>query len=297
MPKFSKDVTLENGQTITIYVKRPDNDSIKDADIHRAKIWNKAFKEGVLTKKEVEEAMKERGIWDQDKADKEVALSNEILQLERKLFIGDGKKKPKVSEGRKLAIEMREKRFELRQLIEERIQMDENTAESLADNARFDFLVSCCTFHDESHERVFEDYEDYNEKASQPVAIAAAQLLANMMYDIEADYEEKLPENRFLKQFDLINEEGYLCDPNNPDILIDQEGKRVNELGHYINEDGERVDNSGNLIDDDGMYVLTDYENDLKKKEPVKKTRARRKTTATKKKTVAKKTATAENEE
>lgn len=296
MPKFTKEVTLEGGETVSICTKRPDNDSIKDADIHRAKIWNKAFKEGVLTKKEVEEAMKERGIWDQDKADREVALSNEILQLERKLFIGDGKRKPRVSDGRKLAIEMREKRFELRQLIEERIQMDENTAESLADNARFDFLVSCCTFYVDSEERVFEDYEDYNVKASEPLAIAAAQLLANMMYDIESDYEDKLPENRFLKQFDLINEDGYLCDPNNPEILIDQDGKRINELGHYINDDGERVDNSGNLINDEGLYVLTDYENDLKKKEPVKKTRARRKTATTKKKS-ATKAATANKEE
>ena len=295
MSKFTKDVTLANGQTLTIYTKRPDNDSIKDADIHRAKIWNKAFKEGVLTKKEVEEAMKERGMWDQDKADREVALSNEILELERKLYIGDGKRKPKVSEGRLLAIQMREKRFELRRLIEERIQMDENTAESLADNARFDFLVSCCTFYADSHERVFEDYDDYNVKASEPVAIAAAQLLANMMYDIEADYEDKLPENRFLKQFDLINEQGLLCDPNDPEKLIDQEGNRVNEYGHYINEEGERVDNDGNPIDDEGMYVLADYENDLKK--PAKKPRARRKTTATKKKTVAKKAATADNEE
>ena len=53
MSRYRREFENENGENKTIYVKRPDNDSIKEADIHRAKVWNKAFKEGVMTKKEV----------------------------------------------------------------------------------------------------------------------------------------------------------------------------------------------------------------------------------------------------
>ena len=63
MSKYKREYLDENDVARVIFVKRPNNDSIKEADIHRAKIWNKAFKAGVLTKKEVEAAMKERGLW------------------------------------------------------------------------------------------------------------------------------------------------------------------------------------------------------------------------------------------
>ena len=43
MSKYKREYIDENDVTRVIFVKRPDNDSIKEADIHRAKIWNKAF--------------------------------------------------------------------------------------------------------------------------------------------------------------------------------------------------------------------------------------------------------------
>ena len=284
--EFEQEFINEAGETVKIYVDRPDNDSIKEADIHRAKIWNKAFKEGVLTKKEVESAMKKRGLWSDEKAQKEVNLTTEILELEKKLYVGSGKKRPNLSDGRKLAIEMREKRIELRDLIQERISMDENTAESLADNARFDYLVSCCSFYSDTEEHVFENYEDYNDQSTSTEAMVSAQLLARMMYNLEADYEEKLPENRFLTKFNLINEDGFLVDPNNPEVLVDAEGKPVNEEGFYVDKDGERTDDEGNKLNEEGYYEIADYENDLVEKP--KKTRARRKTTATKKRATKK---------
>ena len=283
--KFEDLVVLEDGTTVKVYVKKPDNDSVKAADRCRAKCWNDAFKDGVLTKKEVHGIMKERGIWDDEKASLEAKLTEEIIGLERKLYRGDGKRKPKLSEGRSIAIEMKTKRNELRDLIAERISMDENTAEALADNARFDYLVSCCAFYSDTDEPVFPSYEDYNQRSSDEIANGAAQLLAKMMYNLDADFEASLPENQFLKQFGLINEDGELVDPNNKDVLIDTNGKKINSVGHYVDDEGNRVDVHGVPIDKEGLYELVEYENDLTEEQPkpVKKTRTpRRKTTKAK---------------
>lgn len=283
MNKFRREYIDENDNKKVIFVKRPDNDSIKEADIHRAKIWNKAFKAGVLTKKEVEAAMKERGLWSEEKSSKEATLTQEILDLEKQLFTGGSKKsKPKLSDGRKIAIEMRSKRMQLRNLIQERLNMDENTAESLADNARFDFLVSCCSYYESTEERVFEDYEDYNERSSSVEAVISAQLLAQMMYNLDSDFENNLPENQFLSKFNLVNDDGRLIDPNNPEQLIDLEGRKINEFGHFLDEEGNRIDTEGDEIADNGLYVLADYEDDLREEEKPKpkRKRAPRKTKA-----------------
>ena len=286
--KFEDSVILEDGTMTKVYVKKPDNDSVKVADRHRAKTWNEAFKDGVLTKKEVHQIMRERDIWNDEKASQEEKLTEEIIKLERKLYRGDGKRKPKLSEGRSIAIEMKTKRNELRDLIAERISMDENTAEALADNAKFDYLVSCCAFYSDTDEPVFPNYEDYNQRSSDDIANLAAQLLAKMMYNLDADFEASLPENQFLKQFGLVNEDGELVDPNDKDVLVDTNGKKINSVGHYVDDQGNRVDINGVPIDKEGLYELVEYDNDLVTEKPktVKKTRAPRRKTAKTKETV-----------
>ena len=284
--KFQKTIVLENAETVTVTIKKPTNEQLKEADIYRAKAWNKAFKEGVMTKGEVEGMMVERGLWDDSKSKKEQVLTKEILDLERVLYRGnEGDAKPKLSEGRSIALEMREKRAELRDLISERISMDENTAESLADNSRFDYLVYCCSYKGDTEEPIFESYDAYNSRAASLEAQAAAQLLAQMVYDLDGDFEDKLPENSFLREFDLVNDQGQLVDPKTKE-LIDQDGRKVNELGHYLDDDGNRVDNEGRPIDEQGLYELVEYENDLfteeEKSKPKKKTATKRKTTKAK---------------
>lgn len=284
MSNYEQTVIAEDGSTVVVAVRRPTNQEMKDADIYRAKAWNKAFKQGVMTKAEVEQVMRDRGLWDNEKADRESELTKEILELERQLYHGSGKKKPKVSDGRRIAVLMKDKRIELRDLISERISMDENTAESIADNARFDYLVFVCSFNAQTEERLFESYEDYNKKGSNAEAVAAAQLLAQMVYNLDSDFEDKLPENQFLKKFDLLDENNQLVDPNTGH-LVDIDGNRVNELGHYIDDEGNRVDLQGNRIDEEGLYEMVDYDNDLLEAKPKKRAprkRATKKTTKVK---------------
>lgn len=258
-------VTIGEGdeaKEVEFFVKRPNNEILKNADRYKSKVWNQAIQDGVLTKRELAFVMKNRGVWNEEKDAEEKKIIREISNLEKRLYHGDGKKKPKLSEGRELAVEIRRKRNALRSLISEKMAMESNTADSLSDNARFDYIVAYCTFY-KNGQPVYKDLEDYDKKSADELAYAAASLLSQMLYNLDDSFEKNLPENKFLSKFKLVNDDLSLVDPNNPEILIDTEGRRINELGHYLDEHGNRIDKDGNPLNEDGDYELAEYENDL----------------------------------
>ena len=275
----SKVVKLGEGDQATeveIVVRQPPNSVVKLAERYKSKIWNQCIQDECLTKKELAVLMKRRGIWDDEKDEEEEEITKEIIRLERELYHGKtvkGKKvKPKVSEGRDIAIQIRKQRLLLRDLIAERINLEENTADNLADNARFDYLVAHCTFYKDG-KNVYNSFEDYNSKSADEIAFAAAELLGRMLYNLDSSFEKNLPENKFLSKFNLVNDDLSLVDPTNPDQLIDTTGKHIDEDGYLLDDSGERVDQLGNKITDEGSYEMAAYDNDLvpKAKKPTRK--------------------------
>jgi len=265
-------VVKEDGseKIVKIYVTRPNNNTIKNADRYRAKTWNQCITDGILTKKELSKILQERGIWDKNKEQEETKIIEELQSLEKKLYLGlgfDGKK-AKMSDGQKIAIDMRRLRMNLRNLIAEKISMEENTAEALSDNAKFDYFVADCTFY-ENGQKVYSSVEDYNQKSSDEIAFAAAGALAEMLYQVDTKFEENLPENKWLKKFNLVNQDLSLV--NRDGDLVDLEGRKITEDGFYLNADGKRIDRDGNLLDSDGNYLVQfEYEDDLGAKTEVK---------------------------
>ena len=258
------DVELENedGSTrnIKILVKKPSNAILSAAQRKGALIWTQCIQEGVMTKKELETILKQRGIWTEAKNKEQEKILEEISKLEEKLYLGPRGSKIKTSQGKKIALDMRRKRIELRDLLSEKVALEQNTAESLSDNAKFDYIVAHCTF-DENELPMYQDLDDYSNRSDDPVAFAAAQALAAMLYSLDQGFEEKLPENKFLKKFEYVNKDLHLI--NVQGETVDTEGRLVNDEGQYINEEGNRVDRDGNLLDEDGAYIPTsEYEVD-----------------------------------
>ena len=258
---------------VKIYVEKPNNEVVKGADRYRAKAWNECILDGIVTKKELSTLMKKRGIWSDKKEDEQQAISKEINQLEQKLYLECGKRNSKRAEGKEIAIQIRRKRNELRQLISEKMGLEENTAEALADNSRFDYIVAHCTFHTNG-EKVYKDIDDYNSKSADEVAYTAASALAEMMYSIDSDFEKNLPENKWLKNRELVNDDLALVDDKGR--RVDLEGRLINDEGYYIDEDGNRIDKEGNPLSEDGFYEEVDDEETGT--EPKKRT-TRKKTT------------------
>jgi len=189
-------------------------------------------------------------LWDNEKQARFTELQNKILEGERKLAKGG----IPLKDAKELALEMRKTREGIRELISVKTNLDTHTAEGQADNARFNYLVSACTVYSNNKEPYFKSYEDYNNRSADPVALLAAQNLAGMIYGLENDYEDKLPENKFLKQYKFVDDKLRLV--NKEGKLVDEKGRLIDENGRFINEKGQFVDKNGNLVDDKGDYVV-----------------------------------------
>lgn len=273
MSKDIKTVEVNSGsEKVKLVIKRPTNAILSQAQRVAAKAWTDCVRDGIMTKKELEKFMKKQGIWDADKDEAQTKIAQEISDLEKQLFVGGTHKgsKLRASEGKDIAIKMRMKRNELRDLIAEKIALEQNTAESISDNSRFDFLVSSCTFH-ENGNKVYSSLEDYKDNADSDLGFAAATALASMLYSVDKDFESKLPENKFLKMFNFVDEDLSLV--NDKGETVDLDGRKIDKNGYYINEEGKRVDKDGNILDEFGNYVPTlTYVDEKGKKIDISKT-------------------------
>lgn len=218
------------------------------------KVYNQAFsdavKSGCIVRGRLDDLLKEQGLWDDKKEMQLNTLQHEILSCEQKLAKGG----ISLNAAKGVALEMRELREKLRDLISVRTNLDNNTAEGQADNARFNYLVSCCLVYSDSNKPYFTSYEDYLNRSAEPVAIKGAQVLASKLYGLDDNYEKELAENKFLRKYKFVDED--LRWVNKEGKLTDADGRLIDENGRYVNDSGKYVDKEGNLVDDKGEYVV-----------------------------------------
>ncbi len=240
------------------YVVNPTPKVIQEASVIYAVELTNCLKKGVQSKNQILKFLLETGVWDSSKDVREKDLRKELEELDKLLFKGN-KKGARVSlkEGRSIAIRIREIRRDLVNLLSERQGYESNSAESLADNCRFDYLVSACSFKEDGT-KIYPSLQFYLDNAQDEVAYAAASNLASIMYQIDENYSKTLPENAWLANYKLIDEEMRLIDKDGN--LVDKEYRKINDKGHYIDDEGNRVDINGVKLDEDGNYLIeVDY--------------------------------------
>jgi hypothetical protein len=218
------------------------------------KVYNQSFSDAVkakaIVRARMDDLLEEQGLWDASKEKKLTELQQIILDNERALAKGG----ISLKRAKELAMEMKETRIKIRELIADKTSLDNHSAEGQADNARFNYLVSVCLVYNETKQPYFKNLEDYLSRSNEPVAILAAQNLANMLYGLDNDYEKNLPENKFLKKFKFVDDNLRLIDDKGR--LVDADGRLIDENGRYINEAGEYIDRYGNRVDDKGDYIV-----------------------------------------
>ena len=148
-------------------------------------------------------------------------------------------KKLKLSKAKEIALQLRDKRIEFRDLIGERQELDHMTAEGQADTERFSYIVYLCTKDFLTQKPYYSSYEDYQEKGNEQETVEAAKHVGEIVYEIDPEYENSLTENKFLKRFKFANEENQLVDKEGN--RIDREGNQVDDEGYILNKDGKRV--------------------------------------------------------
>lgn len=227
-----------------------------DASVGRKALseYNRAFssavKSGALLRSALQNHMKEQDVWNDEKETLYDSLVKRINDNGDKIARGG----IKLSEARECALDTRIARGDLRELITERTELDTNTAEGQAENARFNFIVSEVTVNDDTGKKFFNNVDEFLSSSTTEVAVESARRMGQLMYGLDSNYENNLPENKFLKKWQFIDEELR---------LINQQGKLVDEDGRLIDKDGHYVDEEGNLTDVDGNSVTEDGELDI----------------------------------
>jgi len=248
---MAKMVRLESkdneGNTKVLFIKKPTHTELTEAQFYSSSIFNKAKNAGACLRSKLDEYLKKEGLWtdeDQNKVDElTFKVENNLKILKTgKHITGE---KVKLSEARQLAIETRRDRWRLNLLLGKKREHDAYTVEGQAENARFDYLVSMCVF-DEDDNRFYSSIDDYYDKQEELYSVEAATKLASMSFNLEDNWEKKLPENEFLLKYKFVDENLR---------YVDKDGKFVNADGHHVNEDGALINSDGKLVDKDGKVI------------------------------------------
>ncbi len=94
--------------------------------------------------------------------------------------------------------------------------------------------------------------EDFYAKETEPYTDEAVSSVNVIIGNSNKNWIMDLPENKLLKRHELMNDKGeYVLDG----VLVNSDGKKINEKGFLVNKDGKQVNEDGDLIDDEGELL------------------------------------------
>lgn len=232
-------------------VRKPTSPEYREA----RKVYNVAFNDAIASKAKlkacVNQVLQEQGLWNEEKQNELEGLYKEINDKVYRLQAGG----IKLSEGKKLALEIAKARTKAQVLAAPIVMFNQHTAEGIADNAKFDYLLSVCLVYLDGRP-YYQNAEDYSVKNDNgdEVTLVGARKFAELMYEVSEDFVAGLPENQFLKEYKFVDDKYRLI--NKDGHLVDEEGKLVNEEGRYVDAEGNLVNADGKRVDEEGNFVV-----------------------------------------
>ena len=239
-----------DGKTVKLAVRKPTAALIREAQMEYNRKFADLLKQGAVLNLTLDQQLRHQGVWDANKEAEDQKLREKLASAEKALASGD----IKLSKAKELAVQMRRDRSEWRQLMSERIALQSHTAEAQAENARFNYLVARSLVYNDTGTCYYKTIDEYYEDSDSIIAITAALKLSTLMGQYDEDSESKLPENKFLKEWNFADDELRLI--NKDGHLVDADGRLIDENGNYVNADGHKVDINGDLIDEEGNYEV-----------------------------------------
>ena len=269
MEKEVKKVTVKiNGEERVVEVCKPTPKIDAEGNMASSKVFAKLVKEkdeegkpAYVLRSQLNTYLADIGIYSDDDINDINTFGERIKELEELLSKG-GKKK---SEGREAAIELRKLRYAMYTLLMRQTQFDKNTVEHFADNARMNYLVTKCICF-EGGAPIWTSVDDYeSDSYLQDMLAEPIGVLAGMISQYDPEFENNLPENKFLKKYKfcddkyrLINKDGHLVDTAGN--LIDEDGNQVNKV--------VEVESVGEFLDDEGDVVSPEAQDGVVPSEP-----------------------------
>jgi len=275
-------------------VRLPSYKVMDEANKLKSKVFREALDAGDMLRDQLEDILRQKGLWNDQRQIEYDTLRKEILDREYQLQKGG----IKLNDAKQLALEMKEKRQRMVDMLSGRSDLDSQTCEGKSENARFNYLFAHSLVYNDDELTPFypNGLEDYVVDMDNPIAIKGATEFYYLLSGTE-NLDDKLPENKFLKRFKFVDDKYRLVEKGSA-RLVDKEGRYVDEYGNYIeyNEDdtyyyvdinGRRLDEkTGNFVVDEPAPFLDEYGNPISEDEevvaevePKKKTTRKRRTT------------------
>lgn len=266
------------------YVMRPTTDSYMNADKVRSKVFTQALQDGTLLRKQLDQELKSRKVWTSQMEAEYETLKKTIIDIEYTLTAGG----ISLSKAKDLALEAKDSRNRMVELLSSKTSLDSATCEGKADNAHFKALVAACTYGVDD-KLVYNSYEDYLVAEDGLLAETAATEFYYLTSSARSS-EDDLPEMKFLKKFKFVNDKNELVDKEGR--RVDRDGRHLDENGNYIrwitdtefvfvDMEGRELDENKDFkvefspfLDEDGSPIVMEEES---KPAPVKKARVKKK--------------------
>jgi hypothetical protein len=235
-------------------VRKPNMQELTNANRKHREVFNEEISVGSLLRSQLDEELRKRQLWSDDREARYQRLKKEIIDNEYALSKGG----IKLSDAKQLAFEMQDKRNEMVEMLSARSELDTNTCEGRADAIRFNFLFSCCLVYEDSGAPYFEGgLDEYLENQDDEVAERGASEFFYLMSNTD-EAESSLPENAFLQKFSFANKDDKLVDKDGR--LVDRDGKHIDDDGNFIkwlsDTESVKVDLEGRPIDDSNNFIV-----------------------------------------
>ena len=157
--------------------------------------FRKAIESGAYLRKSFDKILEDQGLWSPVKTKRISSLQFLLAKLERKL-----NSKIKLSEAKEVAKNLSEARNELRELVYERTALDDRTSEGQAEQARLEYICSVCILDYITRKPVFSSVINMGDSDPDLVAMCLDRT-AGLVYEVDQDFESKLPEQKFFNRF------------------------------------------------------------------------------------------------
>lgn len=190
--------------------------------------------DGCLLKAGMDDFLKENRVWDPEK---EQQISEIVIQMDEYTETLE-KGGISLKQAKQVALDLRMVRMQYYSLIAYKNQYYSLTAESHADNAKFNYLVSQCLMNDDGT-KVYKSYKDYSNQAIGELPELAAEELSKIIYGISSDFIKDNPENKFLVEYGFENED---YQPLDADGNIVESDESESSFSPFLNDDGEPVE-------------------------------------------------------
>ena len=235
-------------------VKHPDMNLLKKGNEIRSRVFNQSLKNGDILRDQLDAELRKNKLWNDERDQEYQTLQQEVIDFEFTLQKGG----IKLNEARSIALQMSEKRNRMISLLSTRTELDNNTCEGKADAARFNYLFTYSLVYEETGELYFPGgVKEYERSMDDPVAEKAASEFYYLMSESE-NLDDTLPENKFLKRFNFVDDEYRLVDEQGR--LISADGKHISEDGKFIKWTGEDefvyVDTEGREVTETGEFSI-----------------------------------------